>query len=104
MKSRVAFKWQLNGGETLNSFFDPGYLNLVEYTVNNVDLDYWHKDGHEDHVDDGHTDGHADALTWSYVVSIVTIRKRNVHICTYLTAYIKYTKIISHKLIIFYVS
>ena len=101
MKSRVAFKWQLNGGETLNSFFDPGYLNLVEYTVNNVDLDYWHTDGHADHVDDGHIYGHADALTWSGVVRRDTIRVRDVRVCTALTAYRKDMKIIICRIIIF---
>ena len=41
----------------------------IEDTLNNVDVDDGHTDGHADNVDDGHTDGHADTRTCSDVVS-----------------------------------
>ena len=67
-------------------------LAYVEDTVNNVNVDDGHTDVHLDNVDDGHTDGHADACTWSDVVSKGTIGGRNVHICTYWTAYKRFEK------------
>lgn len=55
---------------------------FVEDTVNNLDVDNIHKDRHADNLDDGHTYRHEEAHTWPDVVRRVTIKGRNVHICT----------------------
>ena len=59
------------------------YKERVQDKVNNVDVYDGKKYGRANNVDDGHTVIHVDARTWYDVVSRVTIRGRNVRICTY---------------------
>ena len=54
----------------------------VEDTVNNVDVDGGHIDGHAGHVYHGYIDTHEDSHTWSNLVSRGTFVGKHMRNCT----------------------